>query len=333
PLSILAQHSARIGATDSLDARLNLSRTDEIGILAHAFDQMMSRLEDTRKRLLDQSYFSGVAEMASGVLHNIGNAITPLTVKLSKVSAELTQAPHHDLATAVRELTQQNPSLERREDLSNFIELASAELADDLDAMTVDVATAIAQAQHVHLILVEQQRFARAECVSESFDVSELVAQSIALLPADGNQSIRIICDASLEQIPRVNASRIALQQVIGNLLINAAESIAAHFGEVPGGVIRIAATAHTRGHSAVLAISIADNGGGIGSDMLGHLYERGFSTKQRGSGMGLHWCANTVAALGGALRAESPGIGLGATFILDLPMATSSIETHEEAA
>jgi sensor domain CHASE-containing protein len=82
PVSRLTAHVTVLGASDDLTARIDSDRQDEIGVLSREFDHMVQRLAETRQRLLEQSYNSGVAEMASGVLHNIGNAITPVGVKL-----------------------------------------------------------------------------------------------------------------------------------------------------------------------------------------------------------------------------------------------------------
>ncbi len=75
PVSLLIRHAIAVGTHDDLSTRLQMKRKDEIGTLAKEFDIMVNRLSETRQRLLEQSFKSGIAEMASGVLHNIGNAI------------------------------------------------------------------------------------------------------------------------------------------------------------------------------------------------------------------------------------------------------------------
>ena len=74
-------------------------------------------------------------------------------------------------------------------------------------------------------------------------------------------------------------------------------------------------------------------NGTGIAMEQMPHLFERGFSTKTRGSGIGLHWCANTVSAMGGRIYATSPGIGQGACLHLLLPLADNQREDEEHPA
>jgi len=130
PLARLTDHAVHVGETDDLTHHLATERDDEVGILTRSFNDMVDRLADTRRRLVDQSFHAGIAEMASGVLHNIGNAITPLNVKLSDLGSELAAAPSAELKQAATELADPSTPTERRQDLAQFMQLAGAEVAD-----------------------------------------------------------------------------------------------------------------------------------------------------------------------------------------------------------
>ena len=75
-------------------------------MLAAEFDRMTDRLVEARRRLIDQSFVSGKADMAAGILHNLGNAVTPITVRLNTLSDRIKAAPLDDLEGAVEELEQ-----------------------------------------------------------------------------------------------------------------------------------------------------------------------------------------------------------------------------------
>ena len=92
PLARVTRHAVAIGKGTDLSARLNLDGRDEIGQLAREFDRMVARLADTRRELVDQSFQAGFAELAKGVLHNLGNAMTPLGVRVSKLGERLRDA-------------------------------------------------------------------------------------------------------------------------------------------------------------------------------------------------------------------------------------------------
>lgn len=93
PLAHLTDHAIEIGRHDNVAMRLNIDRGDEIGVLAHEFDRMMERVEAARRESVERSFEAGVGEMASGALHNIGNAMTPLTVRIEGLRQRLRAAP------------------------------------------------------------------------------------------------------------------------------------------------------------------------------------------------------------------------------------------------
>ena len=93
-----------IGAGEDLTRRLDFKSKDEIGVLAHEFDGMVARVAESRRQLVDQSFQAGFAELAKGVLHNLGNAMTPIGVRLSRLRDRLRAAPTENAEQAVAEL-------------------------------------------------------------------------------------------------------------------------------------------------------------------------------------------------------------------------------------
>ena len=69
--------------------------------------------------------------------------------------------------------------------------------------------------------------------------------------------------------------------------------------------------------------IEITDNGEGIPAQSLTRIFNHGFTTHQTGHGFGLHGAANSATEMGGKLTARSDGLGRGAVFMLELPIAT----------
>ena len=322
PIATLTSHARAIGSRGNLDARLEMHRTDEIGMLAREFDIMVERLAATRQQLIEQSYQSGIAEMARGALHNIGNAITPIGVKLINLRRELKQAPLAEMAMAGAELADPTTPAERRTDLARFAELAGAELASLVERTTDELETIRAQVDHVQMILADQRRFAKAQRTIEPLVLHRLITETAELLPEELLARMRIEIDESVASLGRVAATRVALQQVISNLLINAAEAIAAGGQDREPGLLRITADPADPNQPQLAHVRFTDNGQGIPAEALPRLFERGFTSKARGSGIGLHWCANTMAAMGGRTFATSDGPGRGACVHLVLPLA-----------
>jgi len=319
PIGHLTAHAVRVGEADDLRTRLALHRRDEIGALARAFDRMTDRLAETRRHLMEQSFDSGKAELASGVLHNIGNVITPLVVRLVDLQDTLKAAPAAELTLAIAELGRADGDGERRRDLGRFVELAGANVAGLTTRARDELAAITQQVHHVQRILGDQERHSRTTQVIERIDLADLVREGIEMLTPAMRSRLVIHDDGGLTAAGNVLGSRVALQQVVSNLLINAAEAIATR--DVGPGRLWIDARPAATGRDLV-DVRFTDDGIGMDAGELNRLFERGFSTKKRsGSGLGLHWCAVTVHAMGGHMRAESPGHGHGCTMHLVLPI------------
>lgn len=323
PIAQLMTHADEVGRRDDLSKRLNAERRDELGELAREFNRMIERLAEARKTLQEQSRQAGIAELASGVLHNIGNAITPLKVRVANMESALRAAPVAELDMAMAELDDATTASDRRRDLREFLDLGAREL-NSLIKTTVDHMVSVGhQVEHVQRILSDQESISRAARVLQPVEIAELVSESVELLGTEIPQDLGIELDASLQSVGRVLGSPVALQQIVINLLKNAAESIRGRSPAPRYGRIEVTAAAESRDGRAMICLSIIDNGAGISPENLSRLFQRGFSTKSRPtSGHGLHWCAITAAALGGKITIDSAGTGQGATVALWLPQA-----------
>jgi two-component system NtrC family sensor kinase len=322
PLTRVTQHAVRIGKADDLTARLNIKRRDEIGVLASQFDQMVDQLASSRRALLDQSFLSGVAEQARGVLHNIGNAMTPLGVRLQTLQARLRAAPTEDVELAVTELGKASADPARRTDLIEFLRLASGELSAEIRQADNELSVMQRQTAIVQTALTEQMRSSPGEPVLEAVRLPDLVAQSLEIVPDAARQRLAIELDPSLQAAGALRAPRMVLRLVLQNLIINAAEAIPAE--QAAGATLHIGAEITDGENGSQLYLYCRDNAGGISPENIERIFEKRFSTKsaKTNSGMGLHWCANALGALRGRIWATSDGPGKGATLHVIVPLA-----------
>jgi signal transduction histidine kinase len=275
------------------------------------------------RKVQEQSHQAGVAELASGVLHNIGNAITPLKVRVANLESALRAAPLPELNMALAELEDVGTANERRADLREFLDLGTRELSG-LMQNTIDQVVSMAhQVEHVQKILSDQESISRATRIMEPVKVAELVSESVELLGTEIPRTLRIDMDASLTSVGQVLGSPVAVQQIVINILKNAAESIKMHAPTANNGRIAVVAVEGNRDGRPMIGICIKDNGAGISQENLARVFQRGFSTKSRAtSGQGLHWCAVTAAAFGGKITIDNNETGQGATVSLWLPKA-----------
>jgi len=322
PLARVTRHAIEIGQGNDLSARLDLKSRDEVGRLAREFDRMVERVEETRRELVDQSFHAGFAELAKGVLHNLGNAMTPLGVRLAKLSERLRDSPVEDLQLALEELNGAVADAPRQEDLREFMRLGCRELASSLGEARGDVEVIQRQANIVQTALGELMRSTRNEHVIESVRLPDLVNQTLEIVPDSCRQRLVVDADESLRRIGAVRVARTVLRLVLQNLIINAADAV--RDAGRDKGLLRVAAEIVREHDREQLHLHCADNGIGIASQDLQRVFDKGFSTKSRETnyGIGLHWCANAIAALGGRIWAASEGPGLGASMHLMLPLA-----------
>jgi two-component system, NtrC family, sensor kinase len=321
PLAVVTRHAVAVGKEQDLTTRLDLTGKDEIGVLAREFDRMVMRVAESRTRLVDQSYQAGLAELAKGVLHNLGNAMTPIGVRLANVSERLRLAPADDASEALAELRRGTADEARRADLEKFVQLACGELAHTVRSSREDVAVMQRQTTVVQSALAEQMRTARNEHVIEPVRLTELIAQSLEIVPDACRQRLVIDTDETLRKVGVVRVARTVLRLVLQNLIINAADAIRDAGREK--GRLRVSAEIVREAERRQLHLQCQDDGVGIPAENLERVFEKGFSTKSRetNQGIGLHWCANAVGALGGRIWAESDGAGRGASLHVLVPL------------
>ena len=302
---------------------------DEIGDLARQFDRLAEELAEAEDELRRSSYVQGKADSAVGLLHNVRNALVPLQVKYDKWQQEDRRPLRSQLVQALDELGSDSCPDERRAPLEDFAKSASrklAELGTTRSEEIIDIKHSIDQ---ILAILSDYHYDSSAKPILEAVDVEALLRREAANLEITAGTPIALILN---DPIPLVLANQIHLQQILTNVLINAAEAMKA------GGAAEwtLNVTCAQDPATGMAEIAIHDNGEGAAPEVLAHAFGRGFSTrKNKSSGMGLHWSSNTMRAMGGELTLDCRGPGHGATVRLTLP-ATLQAEPatdHEIAA
>jgi signal transduction histidine kinase len=288
---------------------------DEVGALSRSFNTMLVELKDLREQLEAQSFQLGKSESAAGAMHNVRNSLNPVTVIVSQAIAEQASANAQHIAQAIRELSCGDTVQVRRERLAAFLVATFDEVDRRAAARRESFMTAKASLAEALEILRSQNDAAHQEIPLERFDILDVVkkAASLARFAPWGEIELHLPQQGMI-----VRANRLLTSQVIGNLLTNAVEAIVAA-DRRPGRLSISFARADTAGANGA-KITVTDDGVGFPPEMAAKLFERGHSSKKAcAGGLGLHWCANTVKAMGGALSLESDGPGKGARAIIVL--------------
>ncbi|MES3083138.1 sensor histidine kinase [Sphingomonas faeni] len=311
PLLRIENHMRRVRASGSLTLLEEDERRDEIGSLGRNFNAMLQQLKDLREQIGVQSFDLGRSESAVAVMHNVRNALNPISTILSR---EIAQVPPIDRATldrAIEELARGDVSDERRQKLAAFVTAAIDADAANRESTRHELSIGREAMGHVLEIIGQQQQGAHERPALEICDVTAIIARNATIVRYLDGASIAFGFPAGPNL---VMANRLILSQVIGNLFANAAESIVAR-GTGSGSIVTAIEQVDGR-----VTIEIRDDGEGITPEVAATLFHRGFSTRaHKSGGLGLHWCANSMNTMQGSLRLESEGPGQGAVAILTL--------------
>ena len=319
PIRELTEHAMRIGKSDDLKSLLQFNRNDEIGTLASEFNDMVSKLSAARNQLIEESYRSGKADMAAGVMHNVRNGLNSVLGSFSMIRAEFREIPVDRIDQALRELKNGVSDEKRAENLRQYSSLHVEKILALVESSGGRMDELFRRVEHIELILREQEGQSNVAPPKEQTELIDLVESARDLLSENQRINVSFEIDASVAGTGSLKISRVILLQVLSNIFINSADSFSQNATE--GGRITISSAVEQDQNAERIHMQICDNGVGIASENLIRIFERGYTTKGSDhAGIGLHWCANTIIAMNGRLYAESDGIGAGACFHLIIP-------------
>jgi PAS domain S-box-containing protein len=276
--------------------------------------------ERVHKQLLDASRLAGMAEVASNVLHNVGNVLTSVTVSASLVAECVKNAKVAGLGRAAALLKEREADLgtfittdERGRKLPAYLAQLAEQLQGNQRLALKELASLRDNIEHIKETVAMQQSYAKLCGVAETMTVSALIEDSLRMnagaLTRHGVTVYREIPD-----MPPISVDKHRILQILVNLIRNA------KYACDESGRTEKTVTIRAESDERTVRISVIDNGVGIHPDNLGRLFRHGFTTRKTGHGFGLHSGALAARELGGSLTAHSDGPGCGAAFILELP-------------
>jgi PAS domain S-box-containing protein len=287
-------------------------------------------LERLNRRLLETSRSAGMAEVATGVLHNVGNVLNSVSVSSTLVGERLKQSKVGKLCRATTMLHEQNGHVSeylttdpKGKLLPDYLHTVANQLAAEQSEMLAEMNSLGQHIEHIKEIVAMQQNYAKVSGTHENLSVTKLVEDALRINTAAFDRHRIEVVREFAEAIPSVNVDRHKALQILINLISNAKYAMDEQSSDEKRMVILIGSTSPDR-----VKVTISDSGIGIVPENLLKIFNYGFTTKKNGHGFGLHSCANAAKEMGGSITAHSDGPGRGATFILELPVAT---ENHGE--
>ena len=332
---------------DIEDKNLELSTTSEIGRLAVVFntlthelvrahavsrgysqdlerrvDERTRELEETQAIALENAHAAGMAEIATGILHNIGNVLNSMNTSVNELSTRYRGNHYQNYARAVsmiqdhlddpRTFFDEEP--ERAAKLLRYFSEFGGFLNKTLDQNITTVTDMEREIHIIREIILTQHRYAKGRDFYEEIDLARICDDALALeTRALEKSGIAVLRKYAV--VEHIWGAKTKLMHILVNLIKNGREAMELSDGSEPILTIELGRDEYERPY-----ICIADTGVGIDENDLISIFAHGFTTKARGNGFGLHYCANAAEEMGGKLSVQSDGLGKGASFLLVFP-------------
>ncbi len=321
----IARHRVRTAleeAKETLEQRV-IERTRELQEQIEAKDRAHADLAAAQQRLIELSRGAGMAEIATGVLHNVGNVLNSVNVSTSVVAGKVRESRVENLVSAIRMLQQHADDLPsflekdpKGQRVLPYLEKLGGHFRTERESLLTELESLSSHVGHIKQIVATQQSYAKVSGLVDNVKLSEMVDDALQIVMS-GMVRHGIQVERDFEALPAIAAEKHNILQILLNLLRNAKQAVSGRTG--PGGkIIRI--RIRRLGESRV-SLAVEDNGVGLPPENLTRIFGHGFTTKADGHGFGLHSCALAANQMGGSLRAESDGPDRGATFTLELPL------------
>jgi PAS domain S-box-containing protein len=288
--------------------------------------QAEEALRFSQQKLLETSRLAGMAEVATGVLHNVGNVLNSVNVSTGLVVEKLRRSKVSKLGKAAALLSARNGDLgdylthdPSGQKLPDYLSKLSQYLVEENTQLLSEVDLLARNIEHIKEVVAVQQSYAKVSGVFETLQAEQLVEDSIAM-NIGAFERHGVILERKFSPSPAVRVDRHRVLQILINLLRNAKYAL----DDVQRLDKRITVSIAPVGEKSVHVV-VKDNGIGISQENLALVFTHGFTTRKNGHGFGLHSGALAAQEMGGSLRAESLGVRRGAIFTLELPVASDS--------
>ncbi|MBF8305952.1 MAG: sensor signal transduction histidine kinase [Acidobacteria bacterium] len=279
--------------------------------------------------LYQTSRQAGMAEVATTVLHNVGNVLNSVNVSATLLGTRLRKTHvAENLAKSARLMEEHASDLgrflsedDRGRQLPGYLKMLAQHLSTEHGELREEARHLASNVEHIKEIVAMQQSYAKFSGVLEPVSLAEL-AESALRIHADALARHRVELVREFEPVPLVMMDKHKALQILVNVLHNAKQACNEGGASARKVVVRIRPAADD-----TVLIEVSDNGIGIAPENLTRIFSHGFTTRKGGHGFGLHSAALAAKEMGGSLTAHSDGLGKGATFVLRLPLRPVSTD------
>jgi PAS domain S-box-containing protein len=291
-----------------------------------AIKEAEAKVDAMHRELMDASRQAGMAEVATSVLHNVGNVLNSVNVSSSLIAEKVRQSKVSSLAKVVALLQTHEADLPgffannpQGKQLPSYLTSLATRLTQEQENVLNEIAALSANIQHIKEVVSMQQGHAKTVGMTETLPVVDMVEDALRLnLGSLDRHSVKLVREFS--PVPPVAVEKHKVLQILVNLIRNAKHACDDSGRDDKQITLRVASS------DGLVKISVEDNGVGIAPENLTRIFGHGFTTRKEGHGFGLHSGALAAKELGGTLKAFSAGPGQGAIFTLELPLKPAKV-------
>jgi two-component system, NtrC family, sensor kinase len=283
---------------------------------------MEQEFEKSNAKLREMSRRAGQAEIANNVLHNVGNVLNSVVISAGLIGGKVRDSKSQGLAKAVHLMNEHAADLgdfftrhDKGKALLGYLNMLVTALAAEKLSIAAEFESLTRSIEHIKSIVATQQRYAGSTSVLEPVQIRDLLEEALRMNAASiQRHRVRVIKEFA--DVPSLLLDRHLVLQILINLIANAKRAMDGVPDRPHHITLRLG---YVEGSG--LTIEVADDGEGIGPEILPRLFGHGFTTRRDGHGFGLHSCALAAREMGGSITAHSEGPGRGAVFTLQLPV------------
>jgi PAS domain S-box-containing protein len=280
--------------------------------------------EELHQQLVQASRQAGMADVASNVLHNVGNVLNSINVSTDILLKTLKKPMVGDVCQIASMFHEHQDNLQafltqdpKGKQIPSYLGMVAESLSGSHQTIQSEIDSLVKKVDHIKQVIMSQQDIAHAGEVREATAVEDLMEQALMMgLPEPEKYGIRVVREYA--HVPTIMTDRHHVLQILVNVITNAKNAMVEYPSNSHCLTVRIGLPTDRRGS---VRFEVTDTGCGIQAEHLPRLFAQGFTTRKAGHGLGLHSASISARHLGGALQAQSAGEGRGASFTLDLPL------------
>ena len=271
-------------------------------------------LKETQQQLMLSAHHAGMAEVATNILHNVGNTLNSIMTS-AEVMQELCSSSAVKLFDRIGVLLADHTEDimvyfnedEKGKQIPAALSHIAPSLASSHEDLRHEVQELLERVQTLRDHLADQEEYATTDEAPEAVELKSCV-EAVLVSERGLLDSYKVKVIRELPEMPRVALPKTRFLRILEVLITNAVEAMADNEDDRK----LVLRCYRTRGR---VWLEVEDNGRGIDPNDQHMIFNQGFSTKKKSSSFGLHYCANVVKEMGGHIKCKSPGARFGRSF------------------